>query len=218
MVTSTFTEQLPNQYEGMLINYASIVEKTNQQLSLWYNPYGIIIASLTALITVGAIVATILIYRSSTEYKKQIKNFISEQDKLSTNRMEKFDKSWKEREEKASRYETALNKLIDQYKDKLEKIGSENKDELQKIQETIDELNKSKASLGAYALPMAVFDTASDGARVDTIKCFGCGNFFQYKSYNLSLTNYSSASDRMFATVSDKKMVECPKCGHKNYV
>ena len=36
-------------HDRQMDEYVSILEKTNQQLNLWYNPYGIIVASLAVL-------------------------------------------------------------------------------------------------------------------------------------------------------------------------
>src|SRR5216683_5279708 len=45
--------------------YVRLLERTNQQLSLWWNPYGIMVAALGALFAVLAIVAAFIIFRQS---------------------------------------------------------------------------------------------------------------------------------------------------------
>ena len=44
-------------------NYINILEKTNQQLNLWYNPYGIAIAILAIFFAILALAAAFIIYR-----------------------------------------------------------------------------------------------------------------------------------------------------------
>lgn len=55
-----------------LQNYINILEKTNQQLSLWFNPYAIMVGVLAILFTILTIVAVVIIYRQSREYKDKI--------------------------------------------------------------------------------------------------------------------------------------------------
>lgn len=57
--------------------YVAILEKTNQQLGLLTNPYGIMVASQSVLFTVVAIVAGVILFRQSRDYKTQIEGFIN---------------------------------------------------------------------------------------------------------------------------------------------
>jgi len=50
--------------------YAEILIKTNQQLSLWWNPYGVMIGALGVLFAVVAILAVVLIWRQGRGYRK----------------------------------------------------------------------------------------------------------------------------------------------------
>jgi rubrerythrin len=50
----------------------AILEKTNQQLSLWWNPYGVFVSSLGVLFTIGAVVAAYFLFRQSREYRLTI--------------------------------------------------------------------------------------------------------------------------------------------------
>ncbi len=53
--------------------YIQILEKTNQQLGLWTNPYGIMIGVLAILFTILTIVAAVIIYRQSKDYQERIR-------------------------------------------------------------------------------------------------------------------------------------------------
>ncbi len=53
-------------------SYLEIVEKTNQQLSLWYNPYGVMVGVLSLTVGLLAIGATFLVYKLSSDSKKQL--------------------------------------------------------------------------------------------------------------------------------------------------
>lgn len=63
-------------------DYVSVLEKTNQQLSLWYNPYGLMIGILTLLVALLAIYFAYILWRQSRDYKdflEEQKNFIREE-------------------------------------------------------------------------------------------------------------------------------------------
>ncbi len=62
-----------NQYQDMLDNYASIVEKTNQHLSMWVNPYGIMVGVLTLIVAIMAVVVAWYIWKNSKEQKELFK-------------------------------------------------------------------------------------------------------------------------------------------------
>src|SRR5438876_432242 len=57
--------------------YREILEKTNNQLGLWTNPYGIMIGALGALFAVGAIVVGVLIWRQGQDYRRLIADSIT---------------------------------------------------------------------------------------------------------------------------------------------
>jgi hypothetical protein len=58
--------------------YIAILEKTNQQLSPWWNPYGVMVAALGVLFASGAIVAGFLLFRQSREYREMIAGAIAQ--------------------------------------------------------------------------------------------------------------------------------------------
>ena len=80
--TNTIISSAPDQCQAMLNNYASIVEKTNNQLGLWSNPYGLMVGILTLLMAIGAIFITYLLWRNSKDQKEITKQFFIEQKAL----------------------------------------------------------------------------------------------------------------------------------------
>ena len=211
---NTIIQTVPNQYEVMLNNYATIVEKTNQQLGLWSNPYGLMVGLLTVIIALVAIVVSFLLWKNSDEQKKRAKEFFDRQEKDLQERAEIYDKMIKERGEKAKNYEASLGNLIQEYKNKLTSVDKENKEEIERLEKTIDDLNKSKASLGSYAIPEVVIENLASiysfGNSIHTMACYGCGKKFQYKDK----TNLSTLSN----IFGNGKKVYCPHCGHENFV
>ncbi|MBI5326488.1 MAG: hypothetical protein HZB41_14650 [Ignavibacteriae bacterium] len=115
-------------------NYQEILEKTNSQLSLWWNPYGILIAILGVLFALLAIIASYLFYRQSKEHKELIKESLSKHEielnelKIESNNQLENDKM-------------RLDNLILDYKEKLNTAGDESKKE---IYEFISKLEEQK--------------------------------------------------------------------------
>lgn len=212
--TNTILQAAPNQYEVVLNNYAAIVEKTNQQLSLWSNPYGLMVGFLTLIIAIVAIGVSFLLWKNSDEQKKRTKEFFDGQKKGLEERTIIYDKILRERSEKAEKYEQSLENLIQEYKTKLTNVDKENKQDIARIEETIENLNKSKASLSSYAIPEAIEDlnVYALGNQVYTMTCYGCGKQFQYKS------NTMSSTISIGNMLGNNKKVYCSHCGHENFV
>src|SRR3989344_565750 len=55
-------------------NYINVLEKTNLQLSLWYNPYGLMVGVLTLLVALLAIYFAYILYRQGRDYKDFLEN------------------------------------------------------------------------------------------------------------------------------------------------
>src|SRR3989344_6410902 len=68
--------------------YLEILEKTNQQLSLWYNPYGLMVAALTGLVALLAIVFAFVLWRQGKDYSDARKKFFEEQEKTIGSRID----------------------------------------------------------------------------------------------------------------------------------
>jgi len=216
MVTTTIIQSIPNQYEIVMKNYAEIVERTNQQLSLWTNPYGLMVGLLTLLITFLAIAVSFLLWKHSHDQKVRVEEFFNRQEKNIKEKAEIFDNMLKERDERAQKYEESFNNLIQEYQSKLKNANKENKKEIERLEKTIDELNKNKASLGSYQIPEVIEDMSSIcdvygfGNSIRTINCYGCGKKFQYRDK----TDMSTAS----VIFNKNKKVFCPHCGAENFV
>jgi len=200
----------------VLNNYISILEKTNQQLSLWSNPYGLMIGILTLLIAVIAIAVSYALWRYSKEQRDRINQFFIEQEKVI-----------KEKNENVQKVEGKLNDLIKEYEKRLVST-KKNKKETQKI---IDELKKEKAKVGAYMGPVTgAYGTISTISRplkaltfssyLDTEKsmiCTQCGkNFSYYKDNDNYIIRSDSIFDTAYGTAFQNKDVYCTHCGTKN--
>jgi hypothetical protein len=63
------------------MQYQQILEKTNQQLGLWYNPYSLSISILTLLVALLAIFFAYIMWRQGKEYRQAFEDFLQEQKK-----------------------------------------------------------------------------------------------------------------------------------------
>jgi len=123
--------------ESIIKNYAEILEKTNSQLSLWWNPYAVLIATLGILFALMAIIAAVIIYRQSNDYKKLINKSLTDHQKA-------LDKLIEEKNNQLENDKKRLDVLIMEYTEKLNKAGVRSK---QEISEFIKKLEEQKDSI-----------------------------------------------------------------------
>ncbi|MFA6099317.1 MAG: hypothetical protein WC750_00375 [Patescibacteria group bacterium] len=114
--------------------YIDVLEKTNQQLSLWYNPYGVMVMILTILVALLAISFAYIIWRQGKEYKEAFKASLAEQKKIASDELSK----WKEESKKI------VDAQINEQKEKLKSLDGEAKEQVEKV---IEDLKKKKESL-----------------------------------------------------------------------
>ncbi|HWO07067.1 MAG TPA: hypothetical protein VNM40_00615 [Candidatus Paceibacterota bacterium] len=114
--------------------YIEVLEKTNQQLSLWYNPLGVTVSILTALIAILAIGFTVILWRQGSEYRNTLRSFFDEHRKNADNEL------------RASVEKTRkiLNALIYETGEKLDSMSGDTKTELEKY---LSELKEMRSSL-----------------------------------------------------------------------
>ncbi len=121
----------------LINNYMSILEKTNQQLGMWTNPYTISIMIIGILFTILTIIAAVLIWTQSSEFKKIISNTVNKyENDLSTLIQDK--------KQQLEEIEMQINEMIKDYEDRLENATLKQKDEI-KIK--LDELKERQQSI-----------------------------------------------------------------------
>lgn len=201
------------QYQKLLDNYASVLEKTNQQLGLWSNPYGVAVGILSVLIAVIAIAVGYALWRNSKEQRERFEKFVSEQEKI-------FTEQNKIRNTSVRKAEAQLDELINQYKKRLDSATKEGKKDLQKA---IENLAKEKASIGAYIGPTGpvssdfgydhVLNSVIFGRRERSMICSNCGKSFSFIDDSDRDILASAAS---YVLGQKSKTVHCTHCGATN--
>lgn len=199
--------------ETLLSNhYINVLEKTNQQLNLWYNPYAIIIGALAVLFTILTIVAVVIIYLQSQDYKEKMKA----DRELYRKNIEEFLNAQKEIIEKQNKNSEEISKKIDvilsEYKKKLKESSEKQKEEIQKAIDRleIEKLTLKTTHLGPvtvspniidYNSPLSMYSNSID-TKLHT--CSKCGfGFFVNNNDWLTATGLIS-----------RKTVTCPSCGN----
>lgn len=184
--------------------YIQILEKTNQQLGLWTNPYGIMVGILTLMVALMAIVVAWYIWKNSKEQKDLFKEALAKYQKSLDEQAGIFIEQKK----------LEIDKTIQEFEKLKESVTEEKKIEFQKV---IDEYKKEKEKI--YDVPVSVqydnnyFTVPSIYGTLDPIKsttCINCGTFFKYKDDN-KLGIFASAAY-------GRKKVYCPKCNTENFI
>lgn len=200
--------------------YINILEKTNQQLSLYWTPYNTIITILTALFAILAIIFGFFIYIQSKEYKERLtedkKRYAEKIDKFLKEHQRYAKKLMDERNAKIKGIESNLSKTVLEYEKKLEvllKTPKKQKYKIEEIEKAIEKLKTEKellkSQIGAitvtpeYNYPSAI--SAFGGSNFH--KCSHCGFGFKIEGYD--------RNDRMTAiSTIGNATVTCPKCGN----
>lgn len=197
-------------------NYIDILEKTNQQLNPWYNPYGLMIGILTLLVALIAMGVAYALWRHSKEQRDRMNQFYTEQEKMIN-----------EKNKQVQKVEEKLNDLIKEYEKQLKDSTKQGKKE---IQRAIEELKKEKAKIGAYIGPLTVsggISTMSSSLSSDNIGLYGlnrntsmictqCGKIFYYKDSDNSIIGGDSILYGAYGTSFKDKDVYCTHCGARN--
>lgn len=220
-------------------HYEEILEKTNQQLSLWFNPYGLLVSALGALFTVFAIVAAVLTWRMSKEQKDRIAAIFQEHRKMLANNQQLFDKFVAENKDVVnklaadnkelvdklvadtnSKLKTAQEELIGQYKAQLTSATGENKKQLEEklkaAQETLEtavaaakKASVSPRTMPDYVTPEISWDALSTGSFPGR-ELHVCSKCHYGYRIQPSLSGYSGVA--MFSGI--QQTITCPKCGN----
>lgn len=194
-IDSLFNE-LKEVNKSIQTNYQEILEKTNQQLSVWTNPYGLLVGVLAILFTLLTIIATVLIFLQSKGFKEKLDKFIN-------SGKEALEKLITEKSKKLEEIDTKL----EGYKDELNKVKDDKKAEIQK---EIDELiSKRKNITSELATTVEAFPATGSiySTRRETHhQCSKCGFGFMVVKPDA----YASLSGSLM----QQYVAKCPNCGN----
>ncbi|MCX6318257.1 MAG: hypothetical protein NTW29_13275 [Bacteroidetes bacterium] len=121
--------------DSVLSNYQQILEKTNSQLGMWSNPYGILIGCLGVMITLLGIGVAFVIYKQGKDARDLIKESLNKHEV-------ELDKLINEKNNYFKNFEISLNKSIQEYQERLSR--SQNLENKEQILEFISKLEEQK--------------------------------------------------------------------------
>ncbi len=205
----------------ILLQYLEILEKTNQQLGLWTNPYGVMVTVLSFIIAVLAVVFAFYLWKQSKDYQEKFDSFLK---KLQNN----FDVEIKKNLKLRSKQNKQLEKIMSEKKKEMEDLTGEAKNKVEKEVKEIQEIKKTLnrqsivplSSVGEYGDRFYGEDINIRsscglepiiGSSLNTScvkKCEKCGNIYLDPSTNCGPG---------IALVSlETKESKCPYCGNLN--
>lgn len=214
--SSSINKQIIQQKE-----YIAVLEKTNESLSMRFNPYWIMISSLSVLFTAWAIIAAVMIFRQSEDYKKQLKKNQDNYESSLKLFLEGQEKIIKENNKKHEEIIESNKALIKEYKKKLNTATEEGKKEIEKaITKLEDQQNKIRFDSNIPTVNIESFNYwlwSSNSINLtplnrNFVKCTKCWNWFFFQSPN-SLS-WIGLSDRLYVW----NQATCPYCWTICYV
>ncbi len=175
-------------------NLLEIMEKTNQQLNLWTNPFSYFIGALGVLFAIAAIIAGVLLYRQSKEYKEKYNKLIQSYDTALKNRIEE----WKQQ-----------NKDIDTKVDKvLASLSTALPDKVEEIKKELEKLINGR--LNVIIPPSPIGYSGYQYGSGSTPHGFSIGKVMLCK--NCRQNYFLESNNIMGSTLDGGTLLECPKC------
>lgn len=132
-IVSKDTVYISNLDPEIVKYYTDILEKTNSQLSLWTNPYGIFFAGIAILFTLLAAFATYIHFKQTKDYKDQVNSEIISLRALVENFILQKEKALK----------TLVDNSLQSHKEEIGQITKDSPD-YKKLEEKIKELESTK--------------------------------------------------------------------------
>lgn len=198
-------QQITN--DNVAKNYEQILEKTNNQLSLWWNPYGLLISILGILFTILTIISAVIIYRQSREHRELLKESITQYETILNQLID-------EKNTQLKSIDHNLANLIAEQKEKLKSADAENK---KVINELISKLEIQKDSIDTKISPTYVIPEQHNQLLSSTslwqnkhYKCSKCSFGYLIREYPMGSTIRMPVT----ATGYGSKTVTCPKCAN----
>ncbi|MFA5967165.1 MAG: hypothetical protein WC805_01425 [Patescibacteria group bacterium] len=211
---------MPELSQAIINQYIDILEKTNHQLSLSWNPYNTILTIMLFIIAFLTVIFAVVVYFQGTEYKKKLNedkiNFDIKIKDLFSKHDKQVSRFINERKSKLKEIDKNYVALIDQYEQKLKVLESKptgEKRRIEEIEKSIERIKTERDILKTSGEPVIVtpdyFSPLASSFGGDTMhKCSVCHYGFKVKGPSDYNTIYSPLIS------GGKGMVACPKCGN----
>ena len=194
--------------------YREILEKTNNQLGLWTNPYGIMIGVLGVLFAVGAIVVGVLIWRQGQDYRRLITDSISEYQRILNTFVE-------EKNKQIEILKASVGEKIDILSKEMIAASGAQKKELESHIQQLEQLRKDLKPQGppkTFHTPLSPANLATSlgfgGPFPSTTTLLGLGKLYTGKEYTCSRCH--TVFRAQLPGLLGPSTVTCPNCGQLN--
>lgn len=159
--------------------YLELVEKTNHQLSLWYNPYGLMVGVLTLIVAILAIVATFVvawIFRDRNKAKKERDEYFRALEKRQQEHEENLISS-------TNLYKEKLFERVDDYKEELKNASESRRTVIRSEIESLERLaGELKDQLQVAKKISSVPEASVDFAKGNVIKAQSLDFLYWYST------------------------------------
>jgi hypothetical protein len=200
--------------DSTIVLYQDILEKTNSQLSLWLNPYGLLISALGILFTCLTIIFALILYRQSSDYKKTINQSIINYQTI-------LDKLIKESQDQTKLYlERADERFTEKISNYKKELQNATYDQKKILEEKLRQLEIQKNNISEKINKITVrpdltyFNSFNSPLlKNSTHKCSKCSKDYQIEdSFTLSgINSFGSSSPFGFT-----KTTKCPFCDQRD--
>lgn len=209
----------PRQNEIHEISSANEVNEPTYDYGSFFSAMSVLIASLGVLLTIMTIIAAIIFFFQSRDYKNRLV--------VSTNNYKQIiQKFIDSKEEEFSIQRENIDRLLAEYKQKLNELADSQPDQVDKIKNIITELenkklmtdNKIDTSVGEVSyLASDIYSSGSYNVSKKYHKCSNCGFGFILKDMPSTLNDKFRRNISALTNFSEK-VVTCPKCGNADII
>jgi hypothetical protein len=150
--------------------HIALLERVNSQLSLVWNPLGVMIGALGVLFAVGAIASGLILYRQGREYRSLLEKAIAENGRVVTAYLE----------EKGAHFEAmrqALDEHLARSRSELAQLSGEQKTQMQQY---VDRLEALQRNLRRPPEKIILAGATSPGiltTEITGVTCQNCGQW-----------------------------------------
>lgn len=207
----------------LMNQYTEILKSTNEQLSLSSNPLAIMIAALGILFTFLTILAAVLIFLQSSDFKRRVQALINRNETLIVDMINK-------RTEELEAIVLKYTQQIDDKSKDLESLGEIGGEQIAKklaLEAEIDELKTKKQTIQNEISKTLQVDSKYSVQGLNPSKsvhrCNNCGfgwivdhpsPNFGVRGVNGPVGSISGTTHLWGTDKTEDKVVVCPKCGN----
>ena len=199
--------------------YLAILERTNSQLSLWWNPYGVMIAALGILFAILAIVAALILWRQGKEYRNLVEQMVQQSQAVLNAYLE-------EKNVQLEAFRHDLSHQVASWKGELDQATGEHREKLEGLIAKVETFERTLPSAPSVTNPARNLGFGIQAAEMLAPGRGLFGDAFQAASLLRGISNLDKAAKAVQGRYKPAKecshcgqiyngeLPSCPHCGH----